>query len=574
MHKRLISDLVAFSVFFLLLPFSIEAQIFPDKNYPKGYFRNPLGIPMNLSGNFGELRPNHYHMGLDLKTEKRENLPVYAAAEGYIARIKIEPAGFGRAIYINHPNGFTTLYAHLNNFTPALDHFVKQQQYKLESWKVFLELPAGLFPVKKGDFIAYSGNTGGSQAPHLHFEIRRTVDDVNLNPMLFGFPLADNTRPSILRLAIYDRNKSTYEQSPRIIPVVRTASGYVTSPATILSTSNRISLGITAYDTHTGSTNQNGIFEAVITDNGRPLSAFRMDEISYNDTRYMNAHIDYRTKANGGPYLQHLSALPGYLNSIYADVGDGVLDLSDGEVHAITITIRDPYGNTSELRSNIKHNGAVASPGVSSAKMFYPLMLDVFESEDCEFYMGENCLYDSVRIKYAAAKSSNPAVVSDVHAIGAAYIPLQDSFMVRLRPNREIDESRKSKVVMQRFSGTKKSLAKVEWQGNWASAKFRDFGNFQLVSDESPPVIVPIGFVDGSNLSRASGISITVRDNLEAFKNFRAELDGKWLRFTNDKGKTFHYRFDERCPPGQHELKIYVEDEAGNATTKVYRFTR
>ena len=574
MHKRLISDLIAVSVFFLLLPLSIEAQIFRDKNYPKGYFRNPLGIPMNLSGNFGELRPNHYHMGLDLKTEKRENLPVYAAAEGYIARIKIEPAGFGRAIYINHPNGFTTLYAHLNDFTPALDNYVKQQQYKLESWKVFLELPAGLFPVKKGDFIAYSGNTGGSQAPHLHFEIRRTIDDVNLNPMLFGFPLADNTRPAILRLAIYDRNKSTYEQSPRIIPVVRTASGYATSPATISSSSNRISLGITAYDTHTGSTNQNGIFEAVISDNGRPVSAFRMDEISYNDTRYMNAHIDYRTKANGGPYLQHLSALPGYLNSIYADIGDGVLDLSDGEVHPITITIRDPYGNTSELRSNIKHNGAVASPGISPAKMFYPLMLDVFESEDCEFYMGENCLYDSVRIKYAVAKSSSPAVVSDVHAIGAAYIPLQDSFMVRLRPDREIDESRKSKVVMQRFSGTKKSLAKVEWQGNWASAKFRDFGNFQLVLDESPPVIVPIGFVDGSNLSRASRISITVRDNLEAFQNFRAELDGKWLRFTNDKGKTFHYRFDERCPPGEHELKIYVEDEAGNAATQVYHFTR
>ena len=574
MHKRLFSDLVAVSVFFLLLPLSIEAQIFPDKNYPKGYFRNPLGIPMNLSGNFGELRPNHYHMGLDLKTEKRENLPVYAAAEGYIARIKIEPAGFGRAIYINHPNGFTTLYAHLNDFTPALDNYVKQQQYKLESWKVFLELPAGLFPVRKGDFIAYSGNTGGSQAPHLHFEIRRTDDDVNLNPMLFGFPLADNTRPSILRLAIYDRNKSTYEQSPRIIPVVRTASGYATSPATIMSSSTRISLGITAYDTHTGSTNQNGIFEAVISDNGRPVSAFRMDEISYNDTRYMNAHIDYRTKANGGPYLQHLSALPGYLNSIYADIGDGVLDLIDGEVHPITITIRDPYGNTSELRSNIKYNGAVASPGISPSKMFYPLMLDVFESENCEFYMGENCLYDSVRIKYAVAKSSSPAVVSDVHAIGAAYIPLQDSFMVRLRPNREIDESRKSKVVMQRFSGTKKSLAKVEWQGNWASAKFRDFGNFHLVLDESPPVIVPVGFVDGSNLSRASRISITVRDNLEAFQNFRAELDGKWLRFTNDKGKTFHYRFDERCPPGQHELKIYVEDEAGNAATQVYRFTR
>src|SRR5688500_4548093 len=151
-------------------------------SYPQGYFRNPLGIPMLLSGNFGELRPNHYHMGLDLKTLARENLPVYAAAEGYIARIKIEPAGFGRAIYVNHPNGYTTVYAHLNAFNTPLDQWVKQQQYEQESWKVFLELKPDQFPVKKGDFLAYSGNTGGSQAPHVHFEMRRTNGDVNVNP--------------------------------------------------------------------------------------------------------------------------------------------------------------------------------------------------------------------------------------------------------------------------------------------------------------------------------------------------------------------------------------------------------
>src|SRR6188472_2651681 len=105
-------------------------------DYPKGYFRNPVDVPMNLAGNFGELRPNHYHMGIDIKTAQRENLPVYAAAEGYISRIKIEPGGFGRAIYIQHPNGYTTLYAHLNNFAAKIDAFVKQQQYALESWRV------------------------------------------------------------------------------------------------------------------------------------------------------------------------------------------------------------------------------------------------------------------------------------------------------------------------------------------------------------------------------------------------------------------------------------------------------
>jgi hypothetical protein len=551
------------------------SQVFPEKNYPKGYFRNPLSIPMNLSGNFGELRPNHYHMGLDLKTEKRENLPVYAAADGYIARVKIEPAGFGRAIYINHPNGYTSLYAHLNDFNPALESFVKQQQYRLESWNVFLEFPQGLFPVKKGEFIAYSGNTGGSEAPHVHFELRRTSDDVNVNPMLFGFPLPDNTRPSIIRLAIYDRNKSTYEQAPKIIPLLRNVNGYTTNPSTIISASNKVSLGITAYDTHTGSSNQNGIYEAAVYDNEKLIAAFQMDQISYNDTRYLNAHIDYRTKANGGPYLQHLSPLPGYLNSIYRNLdGDGVIDLTDQLVHVIRIVTKDAYGNTSSLTTNLRYNGAAVFTKESTAKMFYPLMLDVFESEECEFYMGEKCLYDSVHLNYSTTRSANPAVVSSVHDIGAAYIPLQDSFTVRIWPSRQLDANERSRVVMQRFNGAKKSVQKVQWQINWASARFRDFGSFQLVVDQSPPIIVPVGFANGANLTKASRISFTVKDNLESFKKFRAELDGKWLRFTNDKGRTFHYRFDERCAPGQHELKVYVEDEAGNATTEIYRFTR
>ena len=140
--------------------------------------------------------------------------PLHAAAEGYIAKVKIEPGGFGRAIYINHPNGYTTLYAHLNNFAPALEAYIKREQYRLEEWRIFIDIPPDLFLLQKGEFIAFSGNTGGSQAPHLHFEIRRTADDVNLNPLLFGFSLQDNTPPRILRLAVYDRTKSTYEQVP------------------------------------------------------------------------------------------------------------------------------------------------------------------------------------------------------------------------------------------------------------------------------------------------------------------------------------------------------------------------
>ncbi|MBD0331806.1 MAG: M23 family metallopeptidase, partial [Chitinophagaceae bacterium] len=196
----------------LICPLTIDAQ-----KYPKDYFRNPLDIPMELVANFGELRPNHWHMGLDVRTNQKVNLPVYAAADGYVSKVKIEPEGFGQSIFINHPNGFTTVYAHLNAFFPALTGYVKEQQYKLQSWQVEIKIPEELFPVKKGDFIAYSGNTGASQGPHLHFEIRNTETEKCLNPLLFGFPVADYVPPTLIRLALYDRNKSTYHQQPRLI---------------------------------------------------------------------------------------------------------------------------------------------------------------------------------------------------------------------------------------------------------------------------------------------------------------------------------------------------------------------
>lgn len=550
-------------------------QLFEAVDYPKGYFRNPLALPINLSGNFGEMRPNHYHMGLDLKTNARENQPVYAAAEGYISRIKIEPAGFGRAIYINHPNGFTTLYAHLNNFNPALEAWVKKQQYEQEQWNVYLELSPDQFPVKKGDFLAYSGNTGGSQAPHLHWEIRRTRDDVNLNPMLFGLPLTDNTRPRVLRMAFYNRDQSVYEQSPRIVPVKAAGANYVSSLPLITLNSPRVSMAITAYDTHTGSNNPNGVFEALLYVDDQLQTGFRMDQISYNSTRYLNAHIDYKYRSTGGAYLQHLSELPGYTNSIYkAAAGNGIIDLSDRAIHTVKIVVRDAYQNSTTVTAKLKWSGSYTKPATPPGKLFYPLMLDGYESEEAEFFIGESCLYDSAHIRYTKQPATHPNAVSALHQIGSPQIPLQDAFLIRLMPDRVLTEAQKSRTVMYRTSGGRTEVQKVEWQQNWAAARFRDFGAFELLVDTTPPKIVPLGFSNGANLSKASRILFTVTDNLSRFKKVRAELDGNWLRFTNDKGRTFSYQFDEKCLSGKHELRITAEDEAGNTAESIFHFTR
>ena len=562
-------------LYFSLLFNSVTAQVFPEKNYPQHYFQWPVIAKHALAANFGELRPNHYHMGLDCKTDQKENVPVVAAADGYIAKVKIEPYGFGRCIYINHPNGYTTLYAHLNDFYPALEKYITEQQYKLQSWKVFIDIPADLFPVKKGQFIAYSGNTGGSQGPHTHFEIRNTATDKVLNPLLFGFDLPDNVPPDILRLAVYSRNFSTYEQSPKFYPLKKVNGVYTTIPAVITNNTDKVSFAITAYDRYTGSTNKNGIYQAILSDNEKVVVGFQIDNISYDETRYVNAHIDYKLRSTGGSYVQHLSRLPGYPEGVYKDIsGNGVINLNDDAEHQIKVEVKDANGNTSILKFAVQKESIPQQKNmpvsfvVDKSKDFNPGFINVFENDKVSFYLPEISLYDSIRFKY---NEIIPAKGFPVYQLHNTTVPLQTMFVLKIK---NTTTAFPDKIVMRRFADGKDDYAKAINENGWYKANFREFGNFQLMEDTLPPTIKPIGFKEGMQVGKQNRLAFVIIDNTEEITNFNAELDGKWLRFSNDKGKTFIYKFDAHCPAGNHELKITATDCVGNTIDKVYHFTR
>lgn len=560
----------AASLLLLSLPLLLKAQLFPPKKYPRGYFTWPVKAAVGIAANFGELRPNHYHMGLDVRTDQKENVPVIAAADGYIAKVKIEPYGFGRCIYINHPNGYTTLYAHLNDFYPPLEEYIKQQQYKAESWKLFLEnIPANLFPIKKGQFIAYSGNTGGSQGPHLHFEIRDTKTDKVLNPLLFGFPIPDNIPPAVMRLAVYDRSKSTYEQTPRLYPLKKIKGVYTTVPSTLSLPAGQVSFAITAVDMYTGSTNQNGIYEANLYDNGEAVVGFQIDSVSYDETRYMNAHVDFKLRANGGPWLQHLSRLPGYTNGIYKEIkSDGVIDISDETTHQIKIDVKDVEGNTSPVEFFVRSTGTTAGNTTPRPNLFRPGFLNVFEDNNVRFFLDENQLYDSVHFNVTPLTAPENRTAYLLHS---GDVPAHTYFSIRMR-NTSIEPKH---AVMKRWWKNKDDYTEAIAEGNgWFKGNFKAFGFVELYGDNEPPTVTPIGFKDGMNAAKLNRIAFVIRDETDELRNFRAELDGNWLRFSNDKGKTFIYKFDEHCGPGEHELKISVEDCAGNKTERVYTFTR
>lgn len=557
--------------YILLLTSISRAQEFPPKNYPKDYFRHPQNIAIKLNANFGEMRPNHFHMGLDYNTLKKENIPQVAVADGYVARIKIEPGGFGNAIYLNHPNGYTTLYAHLNLFYPELQEWVKQQQYKQQSWRVELNVPPNLFPVKKEQFIAYSGNTGGSQGPHLHFEVRRTSDDACLNPLLF-YNFYDVTPPDVRRLVVYDRNQSTYEQWPRTVGLSKTAGGYAIAGGTLTVNSDKISFAVTATDRITGVPNDNGFYEALVFVDEQPVSGFQIDGIDYIETRYMNAHIDHKTKIGGGPYVQHISPLPGDRLPIYKKWNsDGLIHLNDTAVHAIRITVKDANGNASNVRFNVKRTAAVSSATSLQKDNRYmlPNQLNVFDRDDIEMVISENGLYDAIRFVYNY--KTRAGAFSNIHVLHTPLVPIQDMMTVRIKPTSQVPVFLAGKILMIKNARGKVDVYKTTFSNGMYEAKFREFGEFWLEADTTAPTIALMGVKDGGTVTAGGKIVVITNDNWKEIKSFRAELDGQWLMFSQ-RGNNFTYKVDEHCPPGEHELLIKVEDEVGNIAERRVKF--
>ena len=571
--KYHLKHIILLFIFFCFYQLS-QSQVY-SSSYPQNYFRNPLDIPIQLVANFGELRPNHFHMGLDIRTQGRENLPVYAAADGYISRIKIEQYGYGNAIYITHPNGYTTLYAHLNTFYTALADYIKAKQYKEQSWAQDFELPAGLFNVTKGQFIAYSGNTGGSAGPHLHFEIRDTKTGNNLNPQLFGFNIVDKQPPVIYKLFWYNRQYSTYQLPGKQIAIAKKGAAYTTAGKIIKVNSPVISLGITTEDLNPSTPFKIGIYSATLWMDDSILNDFKMDNFSYTDTRYLNASIDYSKYIKEKVYVQYLAQLPGNQLKIFdPEVSNGVIILADTMPHNIKIVVKDVYGNTSILNFQIQLQQPFSNYMYpENAQALLPEHENIVTGKNVKVLFSKNAFYDAVPFVLSEFTATNNNSASAVIGLHNYTVPVHDSFTVQIKTTLASNNFLKNYVVMQLTRGSGKVTVKGIWTGDWMTAGFKSLGNVQLLIDTVPPTVTPVAWKNGANLSTAKAIILKCKDDVDDINSFTALLDGKWLLFSANNDN-YTYRFDEHCAKGLHTLTVTITDIAGNTTTQNFTFTR
>jgi Peptidase family M23 len=536
----------------------INAQaFFTAKKYPKNAFASPVKISLSLAGNFGECRPNHFHSGLDVRTNKVENIPIYAIADGYVSRVKIEAGGFGNAIYITHSNGFVSLYAHLNLFWPALENHIRFNQYKQKNWKIDMQFLPHEFAVRKGQFIAYSGNTGSSQAPHLHMEIRDVKTDKPLNGLLF-YNLSDTKAPLLKKLALYDANRSIYDQVPKQFVCNKKEKFYVPTQDTIVTNSNKIALGIVAEDPMENALGVLGVYELNMYVDGAAYFGWQLDNIGYDETRYMNAQADYRVKKNGGSWIQLCYQQAGDKLNIYKtfNTQNGRINLSDGKTHAIKLIAKDVAGNSSEMRFYLRSNN---SSNFTKNYVLKVLQENKYNDGAIAFTLPSNALYDDVPF--------SGMVKNNLFQVHYSDVPVHTYFDLKLKPNIAITPTQANKIAVVRYpygkdKDKKGKAAKLE--GDWVVANVRDFGTYEIVIDNTPPSLQCN--IKNNEIFNGNKIICGSKDDITFVEKFTAKLDGQWLRFVQ-KGNTFTYDVDNYCTDGKHQLDISTIDENGNTKT-------
>lgn len=557
---------------FFLLFLSLNT-LYSQEKYPQNYFRNPLDIPMQLSGNFGELRPNHFHAGFDFKTNQREGLNIYAAADGYVSRIKISLVGYGKAIYISHPNGYTTVYGHLQKAVGKIQDKIVDEQYMQSSYEIELFLKPDELPVKQGEVIGISGNTGGSDGPHLHYEIRDSKTEKVLNPLLFGYDIKDSKKPIVSSLFAYPLDKNAIiNQSKR--PVALNLS--LQSDGTYLSekvlATGAIGFGIASYDTDDVSYNANGIYKAQLFSNGKPVFGYEFDAMYFDEARYINAFIDYGRYKRSKQRVQKLFKTN---NEKWANITDnidsGIFNINQNFSEIKKIQVSDFKGNTTIINLPIEFSSkpSTINSDEKITKYFIKAKTDaLFENDNITVYFPANTFYEDFYLDFNTQKNTL--------FLHEDTIPVNSSFTITFTDATITSQDKKKTFIAYVNSNGKLSYYNTKIEENTFSCKSKTLGKYILAKDTLAPKISIAKSIENKDLSKQKSISLTISDDLSGVNTYNGYINDNWVLFEYEPKtkKITHTFIDTLLTEGANKLKVIVTDNVGNSTTFETQFNR
>ncbi len=558
-------------VFLLFL--SLSGFLNSQNKYPTDYFINPLDIPLVLSGTFGELRSNHFHAGIDIKTQQKEGLKVVAAGDGYVSRIKVSHWGYGKALYITHANGYTTVYGHLKKFSPSIEAYVKKRQYKKESFTIQLYPKASELIVKQGQQVAYSGNSGSSGGPHLHFEIRDTKAKP-INPMLFGIKIPDHKKPIIKNAVVYaETDTSQVNKSNTSIDLVFKPQKNGDLLANRIYAYGKIGIGVNAIDKLDGAINNNGIYDLQMVLNGKKVFQYTVETFSFAESRYINSLIDYKRFAEKKQRIQKCFIEPSNRLSIYKNViKKGFINIKDSLDYQIKITASDFEGNKTNLIIPIKGKKDTIIHYKKIKKTAYNFKSNQFNKISDSIVIATfpkgtfyNDLYFDYSYKDGIVRMHNNTV------------PLHKNFTMSFDVSKYDSEeikhlfiARKNKYGRLYYSTTKRNDNKL-----YTSSK--SLGDYTLVSDVDKPKISPLNFKSKQWLTKHQTIKVKISDKGSGIKSYRGEIDGSWVLMEYKPKKGYlEYNFNDNklTEKSEHTLKVKVTDNVNNSTTFTTTFFR
>ena len=543
-------------------------------------FRRPLDIPVLLSGTFAELRANHLHSGIDFRTQGVTGHKVFASEKGYVSRISVSPFGYGNALYLTHPNGYTTVYGHLEVFNEVIAAYVKQQQYNQEKFTVNLFPDPLLFPVERGDVIALSGNSGGSGGPHLHFEVRDTRTEWIINPLIFDFGVKDNVAPIMRRLAVYPIGEgSTVNGSKEklILDIEKSGKTYRIVGNTKLKIVGKAAFGIDTYDQTSGSANRCGPYMIRLWIDTTMAFSQTMDQFSFDESRYINSLIDYDYYIKHRVRFNRMFIEPNNRLSVYdRHFNRGIVSFADSSDHKAQVVVRDYHDNSSRLDftfeyvpvevplSTLSQISEIASiPGMTEGMYQREL---THRQQGLYVKIPADALYDE--INFLCSVSGNlKGLFSKTYRIHESGTPLHQAMTIEIAADSLPEHLREKALIVRVEPSGRRSSAGGEYRNGVVRTSSRELGSFAIGVDTVPPRITPINIKNGANMRGVNNIRFKIKDDFSGINTFNGWIDGQWALFEYDaKNELLYYNFDaerlEKNTP--HTLELKITDAKGN----------